>query len=120
MKIIQKSAVLVRPKQLFNDWAISIASGKEDEGMTPDGEDGTVYLINRVDFLEPGYLRDRLERYWIQIAASEFEAWHTIPADWPVMTSFDDFERYFHWEVRSSVEDLDGGSLIEEEERFLN
>ena len=107
--MLNRSAVIVRPRQPYLDWAASLG----DSGLVPDvtGEH-TVYLA-------PGFEDDVdaakvLSTVYAEIFERELNAWHTDEGDWPPNRTFAMFRNWFEVEMHSAVEDLCGHELFED------
>lgn len=109
--MINRSSVIVRPKQPYLDWATQL----DDSGMVPSPEDErTVYLI-------PGYDDDVeameiLAKHFSIIFEAELEGWHTDESAWPKNRTFTMFRKWFSFEFHSVVEDLCGFEFVDEDD----
>jgi hypothetical protein len=108
--MLNRGAVIVRPKQPYLDWA----AGLDDSGLAPDVvAEKTVYLI-------PTYATDdeawaMLGEAWESIFEAELFGWCTDEAAWPQGRSLEMFKDWFHVELHSVVEDLCGYELVDTE-----
>lgn len=111
--MLNRSALIVRPKQPFIDWALQL----DDSGLVPnpDGE-RTIYLLPEYDD-DFDALTVLSEAYDI-IFEAELEGWHTHEPDWPRNRTFAMFRNWFDFEFHSIVEDLCGYVLEDDEDRF--
>ena len=109
--MINRGTVLVRPKQPFLDWAMSV----DEEGAIPAPDDErTVYLIPTYhDDIEA---MDILSRGFEGIFEEELEAWHPEESAWPSPLSWRMFQEWFEVELNSMVVDLCGFPLEDDDE----
>lgn len=108
--MLNRYALIVRPKQPYLDWASSL----DDSGLAPDPDDEqTVYLVPSFD---DGTEAERvLKKVFAEVFERELEAWHTDEDAWPKNRSLVVFKEWFHIEFHSIVEDLCGYELTDDE-----
>jgi hypothetical protein len=86
MEMINRVAVLVRPKEPYLAWARQL----DEEGPSIHEmaiEDlSAVYLMESADDPEP-----ILRRRFGIIFEEQLESWHRIPGDWPLRRTYDMF-----------------------------
>ena len=105
MRRVKRTAVRVKPKQPYIDWA----NGLDEDGVKLGTEytpEGTIYLV---DDLAEG--RSDLEPYFDILFEEELNAWHRREEDWPQERDFALFQAWFEIEIHSLVLDLKGGWL---------
>jgi hypothetical protein len=105
---INRSAVLVRPRQPYLDWADALADGLD----YPRDMERTVYLLP--DFIDATHAQEVLRHYYDLIFEEELEAWMTDPALWPEDRGYETFLEWFEVEQGSVVMDLVAGDPIVE------
>jgi len=99
--MLNRGAIIVRPKQPFLDWAAQL----DVTGHLPNPNDEqTVYLIPEYDD-DIEAVRILSEGYDV-IFEAELEGWHTRQSDWPKNRTFAMFREWFDIEFHSVVEDL--------------
>ena len=99
--MLNRGALIVRPKQPYLDWAASL----DDSGVVPDPEDEqTVYLIPEFD--DDDEASEILEDIYAEVFERELHGWHTDEAAWPQNRTFAMFKEWFDVELHSVVEDL--------------
>src|ERR1017187_4583923 len=99
--MINRSVVIVRPKQPYIDWAAQL----DDSELLPDREgERTIYLIP--EYENDDHAREILEDVFEEIFERELEGWHTDPTAWPQNLTFEMFTEWFDIEFHSVVEDL--------------
>ena len=109
--MLNRAAVMVRPKQPFIDWAASV----DDSRLTPDeDEESTVYLIPA--YADEDEAWEVLEEVYETIFEAELYNWDTDEAAWPRERDFDTFQEWFEIELHAIVEDLCDYEIAEEEE----
>jgi hypothetical protein len=109
--MLNRAAVMVRPKQPFIDWA----TGVDDAGLTPDEDDeSTVYLVPA--YTDEDEAWEILEEVYETIFETELDNWHSDEAAWPQERNFETFQAWFEIELHAIVEDLCDYEIVEEEE----
>jgi hypothetical protein len=110
MSQINRSALLVRPRQPLVDWSNKI-DPKFPTTLESARTDPTLYLIPTwaADDLE-----GTLEEFWEAIFEEELVGWYTDRACWP-KRSLKVFREWFDVEICSTLVDLDGNPLEHEE-----
>lgn len=107
--MINRSAVIVRPKQPYMNWASQL----DTSNITPNQNDEpTIYLI-------PEYNDDSsawaiLEQIYNSIFEAELHAWHTRTADWPANRTFETFRDWFDIVFVSEIADLSSGPILDD------
>ena len=109
--MINRSVLMVRPKQPFLDWA----AGLDDSGVLPevDGE-RTVYLIPSFEMDEEAW--EMMEEIYPLVFENELFGWHTDESAWPKDRDFAMFRDWFSIEFHSVVEDLCAYEILEEDD----
>lgn len=100
--LVNRIAVIVRPKQPYADWANSF----DDDGVPYElGEQRpNCYLIDEIDDLAD---QTRvLRKYWKQIFEEELEGWMRFPEDWPEKRTYREFKQWFQVEIIEMVWDI--------------
>ncbi|WP_445620827.1 hypothetical protein ACUN8C_02975 [Kushneria sp. Sum13] len=98
MKLVNRSALSVRPKQAFVDWINSLeATEGEDDLTLEDAErESTIYLIPEMDTEDA--LRACLHERFADILENELSAWEENSRHWPDINevTFEFFLRVEH------------------------
>ncbi len=85
MKLLNRSAFAVVPKQPFVDWANALASDEEglNETLTlaEHQREGTVYLIDEVQSEED--FEHAIAQFWPKMFENELAAWDEMGDAWP-------------------------------------
>lgn len=107
--MLNRSAVVVRPKQPYIDWAL----GLDDSGLAPTADDErAVYLIPEYD--DDVEAMEILSQAYDIIFEAELDAWHTDESAWPKNRTFAMFREWFEVEFHSMVDDLCGYELSDD------
>lgn len=107
MKLLNRSAFAVIPKQPFVNWANSLE--QDDEGLNQTlsleehQREGTVYLIDEVE--SDTDFDSALVAHWATIFENELAAWDEMADAWPEPRSQELFAEWF--EVKPQVMALD-------------
>lgn len=106
MKLLNRSAFAVLPRQPFADWVSRLPIDDEfNQQLTLDEhrQEGTVYLIDEVEE-EAGFER-ALDAYWAAIFENELAAWDEFGDHWPGERDYALFMAWF--ELKPQVLALD-------------
>lgn len=107
--MINRSAVVVRPRQPYIDWA----AGLDDSGMVPsDEDDRTVNLLPSDEDDIDGTAT--IARAWELIFEAELEHWHLIMEDWPTDRTLAMFYERFEVEIHTMIQDLCADPLVDD------
>ena len=99
--MINRGAVIVRPKQPYIDWADQL----DDSDVLPSTEgEKTVYLLPEYD--DDLEALEILSQCYDIIFETELDGWHTDEAAWPEQRTFAMFREWFAFEFHSVVDDL--------------
>ncbi len=117
MKLINRSVVVVKPRQPFFEWVIEHdAYGVVQPGSLHDlQQDCLVVLVP--DSQQPGQELDFLEPFKPRLFEMQLDAWFTDPRTWPATRDAREFDRWFDLEVHTMVWDLAGIEFHVEDER---
>ncbi|NNE35614.1 MAG: hypothetical protein HKN13_10265 [Rhodothermales bacterium] len=108
--MLNRGAIIVRPKQPYMDWATSL----DDSGLVPDrNEERTVYLVP--EYEDDDEAMAVLSRAYEMIFEEELNGWHTVVEDWPQNRTLATFLEWFDVEFHSIVDDLCGFPIIDDE-----
>ncbi len=104
MRLVNRAAITVTPKQPYIDWANSL----DDDGPRIEQDhlpERNVYLVADMG----DYSVDTesvIKRYYRKIFEHELNAWHRVESDWPQERDLAAFMQWFDAEVHSMVLDL--------------
>lgn len=96
MKLLNRSAMVVLPKQPFADWTLGLTFEDALNQALPLAElrkEGTVYLVDEVE--EEADFDRLLENNWLAIFQNELAAWDPYADQWPDSMTFDLFNAWF-------------------------
>lgn len=109
--MINRSALLLRPKQPFIDWALSL----DDSALAPYPDDEqTVYLVPDCDTDEDH--QKVLNKLYSELFERELFDWHTDESAWPQNRTYGMFLDWFDYKFHSVIEDLVGGRIFDEDD----
>lgn len=111
MASVNRSALVVRPKQPFVDWINSVDT-TSPVTLEQACDEPSVYLLPVCDTEKD--LAKVLRVVYEEIFEDELWNWYTDPKCWPKDRSFAVFRRWFNWQWHSMVVDLCGDPLIHE------
>ncbi|KXS39743.1 MULTISPECIES: hypothetical protein [Modicisalibacter] len=113
MKLLNRSALSVKPTQAFVDWVNSLEPVMGDDDLTLGDVDSesTVYLIPEMDTPEAlqAYVRER----YLDILENELRAWEEDTRQWPESLDWALFERFLVVEHSYLALDLENDEPIE-------
>lgn len=113
MKLLNRSALSVKPTQTFVDWINSLEPTVGDDDLTLDDVDreNTVYLIPEMDTPEAleAFVRER----YMEILETELRAWEEDERQWPERLDWALFQRFVHVERSYLAIDLDDETALE-------
>ena len=112
MFLINRCALVVRPRRPYLDWANSF----DDSPNHPEDGEQTVYLAP--DFESDRGVAAYLRRHYPRIFEAELRAWMLDESTWPAQRDFETFNRWFEVEYHSIVADLCDTSLEKDLEPY--
>lgn len=112
MSLVNRSAVVVRPRDPFLQWAKQDDSTGIAESVFEDLRSApNAYLTaEREDDEDP---RDLVRAVWPDIFEAMLEGWLTDPDMWPANRTWDMFEEWFEVQISECVYDLVVGETLE-------
>ena len=97
MKLLNRSAFVVLPKQPFAEWTngLDVEADGLHQSLTLEEHrrEGTVYLIDEVD--NEAEFQQALESNWQKIFINELSAWDELGDFWPRELSLSLFKQWF-------------------------
>jgi hypothetical protein len=112
MTTINRSAIVVRPRQPFLDWLRWADPTAHDLSLEDLCEEPSVYLIPESQSEED--LREHLTKLCGRIFEEQLDGWYRVPSTWPNQRDMETFERWFELSFHSIVIDLCAKSLRRE------
>ena len=110
--MLNRSAVVVRPKQPFLEWLHRADPTSGSITLNELEQDPTIYLIPECD--TEGDVRRVLRKLCREIFVEQLAAWWTDEKSWPQDRGFAVFCRWFEWQHHSMLIDLCDESLSDE------
>lgn len=102
--MLNRSAVVVKPRQPFLDWLHRVDPTSRDITLDELEQDPTIYLIPECD--TEADVRRALRKLCGSIFIEQLAAWWTDDDSWPQDRSFAAFRRWFDWQYYSMLIDL--------------
>lgn len=113
MKLLNRSALSVKPTQPFLDWINSLEPTVGDDDLTLEDLDheSTIYLIPEMDTPEAleAFVRER----YMEILENELRAWEEDERQWPESLDWALFQRFLTVEHSYLAIDLDDEAPLE-------
>lgn len=113
MKLLNRSALSVRPTQHFVDWinGLEPTLGDDDLALADVERESTVYLIPEMDTPEAleAFVRER----HLEILETELRAWEEDERQWPETVDWPLFQRFLQVEHSYLAIDLDDEAALE-------
>ena len=105
MKTDGRSAIVVKPKQPYADWADSLREPHEPPvNLASLCTELTIYLVDEI--VSPGHLREILEVEYKDIFREQLHGWSRDDYQWPRVGDLDMFLDWFEVEWGSLIFDL--------------
>ncbi len=113
MKLLNRSALSVRPTQAFVDWINALEPALEGDDLTLDDveRESTIYLIPEMDTPEAleTFVQDRHQ----VILETELRAWEEDENQWPETLDWSLFQYFLRIEHSYLAIDLDNDTALE-------
>lgn len=108
MKLLNRSAIVVRPREPFLRWATA-ALAEDPEGAAELRNAVSIYLVPQ----DPNEEQESapLEGFFAEIFANELESWCSDSELWPAKRDFASFREWFEVTAESIVHDLAPGRI---------
>ncbi|QTE21543.1 hypothetical protein [Polaribacter cellanae] len=103
---INRSAIIVKPKQPFIDWHNNLYPDSKMDEIDID-----IYLVN--DAIED--LEKFLKKKFDKIFTMVLEDWHTNKKEWPQRRNYKMFNQWFRVEVSETIYDLEKEPVLKSE-----
>ncbi|XKH60602.1 hypothetical protein LG290_02140 [Halomonas sediminis] len=113
MKLLNRSALSVRPTQDFVDWINALEPTMGDDDLTLDDveRESTIYLIPEMD--TPEALATFVHERYPKILENELRAWEEDEEQWPDSLDWSLFQRFLQVEHSYLAIDLDDETALE-------
>ena len=113
MGLVNRSAVLVRPRDPYLQWAKrDDTTGIAETVFQKMRSVPTTYLIPEDEDVEDA--RDLIRGSWPAVFEAMLEGWVVVPKRWPPNRTLKMFEDWFEIDVSECVHDLVVGETIDE------
>jgi len=111
MKLVNRLAIAVTPREPYLAWARSIEDGATAVEAMGD-RFTTVYLVDEPKEFVPDRL---IRKHYAVIFEEQLNAWHRIEAFWPKHRTLAMFREWFDAKIIEMVVDLGQGSIEADE-----
>jgi hypothetical protein len=117
VKIVNRCAITVEPRQPFIDWAQEV---QPDQALPPGAFEPGLYLLHAYESREEA--TELLDQGYEEIFCAELEAWSSDPSTWPRPRSLAQFQEWFAFRFFDLVGDQGQDPLAhyEVDESFLD
>lgn len=113
MKLLNRAALALLPRQPFVDWIDALPAAVNPEpaqSLEAHRAEGTLYLIDEV-FSEAD-IAAAIERHWRQMFENELSAWDEFADHWPATLSRELFGAWFELQPQLMAIDLSSAPLM--------
>ena len=104
MRTLNRSAIIVTPKQPLLEWLHSIDPSSHDLKITDLQSDPSVYLFPECN--DDNDLTRYLKEFYEEIFEQELESWDRLEETWPRDRSFKTFQGWFDYRIHWMIFDL--------------
>ena len=112
MEILNRSAVIVKPRRPYLEWARrDDAEGLAESVFEALNAEPHVYLLP--EYEDPATQQEVLQEFWPGLFEAMLEGWVTDEAYWPKNRTFEMFWEWFDVQMISLVQDLHLGEPLE-------
>ncbi len=109
MEVINRAVAIIKPRQPYLDWALSLPDAPTDLTLEELRSDCTAILLPEVDELADA--EAFIAPIYAAIFEMELEAWARDRRVWPVTRTYHTFREWFEVEVHSTVLDAARGRI---------
>jgi len=110
MDMLNRSALVVKPKQRFLDWLHAVDPTSHRITLGDVCREPHIYLIEECDTAED--LADVLRELCEEIFEEQLNGWYRVPSSWPQDRSYEVFCQWFEYQHHSMLLDLCDEPLI--------
>ena len=104
MFIVNRSALLVKRKKPYIDWANALDEDGPRLSLDEPMKDSTVYLVDEIGYESD--IEEVVKKHYAIIFEQELVAWHLVEKDWPQKRDLKTFKDWFEVEAHSMVLDI--------------
>jgi len=98
---INRSAIIVKPRQLFFDWLNKLYPNEPIFST----DENNIYLIKETD--DNGKIEKWVKKNFDKLFINELNDRHTDMTDWPMNRTYKMFKEWFDYEITSMIYDLE-------------
>ena len=113
MRAVNRSAVVVVPKQPFLDWLHRVDSSSGKLTLTDLGNDPSIYLLPECDL--ESELEECFKKGCVEIFEDHLSGWYRAEELWPEDRSLGIFRLWFDYRFHSVLFDLGHQPLVSED-----
>ncbi len=113
MQSVNRTVVVIRPKQPFVDWLNSVPGENSDNTLEDISTENTTFLIPEFDFVQDSL--ECVKEIYSDIFRFELFGWYTDDELWPRNRTWEMFQEWFEIEINSEVFDLVDEAIKKEE-----
>lgn len=118
MKWVNRSVIIIRPKQPFVDWINNTPELEIEESLALDyfkNECTAILVPDLVSNEDVEYYLGRIKSGLFEL---ELAGWYTDPSVWPAKRDSETFDKWFELEVHSMVYDLFQEPMVDNEQAW--
>ncbi len=104
MDMLNRSALVVKPKQRFVDWLHAVDPTSHGITIADVCREPHIYLIEECDTAED--VADVLQELCEEIFEEQLNGWYRVPSSWPQDRSYAVFRQWFDYQHHSVLLDL--------------
>lgn len=114
MKLLNRSAFSLLPKQAFVDWVNALPEDEQEPrpvlSLAEHRQEGSVYLIDEVD--DENAFNTALGQMWRTMFENELTAWDEFGDYWPEPLTQELFQQWFELQPQLMTFDLASSALM--------
>lgn len=104
MENVKRTALVLKPKQPFKDWMLSVEPKEDFRDALKEGD---VYLLP--DYEEIGQMQSWIKRNFDSIFTDQLNNWYTDEALWPQNRTIKMFNEWFEYSLYTTILDAQKG-----------
>jgi hypothetical protein len=113
MLTLNRSAIIIKPKQPFLDWLHAVDSSSREITLAGVRDDPSIYLLAECE--DDREVRAAVRAIFDAIFVEQLEGWYGDRTTWPAHRTFGMFGKWFEIGFHSMVMDLGSEPLITED-----
>ena len=117
MDLVERIALIVRPKRRFVEWANSVDHGGPKLSFEEARTSPTTYLVESIESMDD--VSELIDAYAIELFEEELNNWMSDESTWPKNRTPHVFRDWFDVELSDLVLDTQDGPLVEDERGVL-